>query len=47
VQADGILDPGVIELEDIRQIADTAGQLIGLGDWRPRFGRFTAQVVGL
>lgn len=44
VQADGILDPSVLELEDLAAIADSAGSLIGLGDWRPRFGRFTATV---
>jgi hypothetical protein len=44
VQADGVLDPSVLELDDIAAIADNAGSLIGLGDWRPRFGRFTATV---
>lgn len=44
VQADGILDPSVLELDDLTSIADNAGSLIGLGDWRPRFGRFTASV---
>lgn len=44
VQADGVLDPSVLELSDLASIADNAGSLIGLGDWRPRFGRFTAHV---
>lgn len=44
VQADGYLDPAVLELSDLSVIADNAGSLIGLGDWRPRFGRFTAKV---
>jgi hypothetical protein len=44
VQADGVLDPSVLELDDIASIADNAGSLIGLGDWRPRFGRFAAVV---
>ena len=44
VQAEGILDPSVLELDDLTTIADNAGSLIGLGDWRPRFGRFTAVV---
>lgn len=44
VQADGMLDPSVLELDDLSTIADNAGSLIGLGDWRPRFGRFTATV---
>lgn len=44
VQADGILDPSVLELSDLTTIAENAGSLIGLGDWRPRFGRFTAEI---
>lgn len=45
VQAEGVLDPAVLEFEDLATIADNAGSLIGLGDWRPRFGRFTAAVT--
>lgn len=44
VEAEGEFDPAVISLDEIREIADTAGRMIGLGDWRPRFGRFTAEV---
>jgi hypothetical protein len=44
VEANGILDPSVLELDDLASIADNAGSLIGLGDWRPRFGRFSASV---
>lgn len=44
VQADGVLDPSVLELDDLATIADNAGSLIGIGDWRPRFGRFTARI---
>lgn len=47
VEADGIIDTGVLELDDLKQIADTAGQLIGLGDWRPKYGRFTADTQPL
>jgi hypothetical protein len=43
-QAEGVLDLAVLELDDLQTIADNAGSLIGLGDWRPRFGRFTAQI---
>lgn len=42
VEADGILDENVINLRDLQAIADRAGNLVGIGDWRPRFGRFTA-----
>jgi hypothetical protein len=44
VRAEGMIDPSVLELSDVTGIADNAGAFIGLGDWRPRFGRFTATV---
>jgi hypothetical protein len=46
-EADGILDPAVIDLTDLETIAVTAGQMVGLCDWRPRYGRFTARVEKL
>lgn len=49
VQAEGVLDTAQLELADLAAIADTAGQMIGLGDWRPgrsgTFGRFQAKVA--
>lgn len=30
----------IINPEQVRQAAEAAGLLVGLGDWRPRFGRF-------
>lgn len=45
LEAEGILDPAVINLDDLADIATTAGQMIGLGDWRPRYGRFTANLT--
>jgi hypothetical protein len=30
---------------EIKQFVETAGQLVGLGDWRPKFGRFTAERI--
>lgn len=44
VAADAILDTNVLDLEDLKRITDTAGTMVGLGDWRPRYGRFTATV---
>jgi hypothetical protein len=46
-EADGILDPAVIDLTDLETIAVTSGQMVGLCDWRPRYGRFTARVEKL
>lgn len=43
-EAEGTYDPAIINLDELREIAKTAGQMIGLGDWRPRFGRFEATV---
>jgi hypothetical protein len=45
VDAEGIIDENVINLADLRTIAERAGNLVGLGDWRPRYGRFTATVA--
>lgn len=44
VSADFNVDTSQLTLEEVSDIADTAGMLVGLGDWRPRFGRFTAIV---
>jgi hypothetical protein len=40
--AEGILDPSVMDLTDLSAVADAAGKMCGLGDWRPRFGRFNS-----
>jgi hypothetical protein len=40
-------DPEVIKASDALKAMLDAGSLIGLGDWRPRYGRFTAEVAGL
>jgi hypothetical protein len=47
LEADGTLDTSVLALDDLCAIAETAGAMIGLGDYRPRFGRFTTQVNAL
>jgi hypothetical protein len=44
VEAEGTYDPAVLNLVELREIATTAGLMIGLGDWRPRFGRFSCTV---
>jgi hypothetical protein len=46
-EADGILDIAVLDLAELAQIVETAGTVIGLGDWRPRYGRFDATVEKL
>lgn len=54
VDCEGVIDPNVLDLETVRQAAETAGQFEGLGDWRPgspraggTFGRFTAELEKL
>lgn len=42
--AEGILDLNILDFAELEAIAETAGQLVGLGDWRPRYGRFVATV---
>jgi hypothetical protein len=34
------IDTTQIEVRDLLDIAETGGMYKGLGDWRPRFGRF-------
>lgn len=37
--------PDVIDRDEIINACVQTGALIGLGDWRPKFGRFTVEVV--
>lgn len=39
------VDTQIMDLTDFEQIVEIAGSLIGLGNWRPRFGRFEGQVT--
>jgi hypothetical protein len=39
-EATGILDDDVMNFDDLATVARTAGEIVGLGDWRPRFGRY-------
>ncbi len=35
-----MFDPSQLQTEDILEAANSAGMMVGLGDWRPRFGKF-------
>jgi hypothetical protein len=35
--------PSLLNPTDVRSFLVTAGEQIGIGDWRPRFGRFTVE----
>lgn len=43
-EADGTLDESIINLDELKLIAETAGARVGICDWRPRYGRFAAAV---
>jgi hypothetical protein len=47
----GLLDTEILDLADVEAVAKIAGQLIGLGDWRPEkggsYGRFSAEIEDL
>lgn len=44
LSASGVLDESILNPEEFRAIVERAGRLVGLGDWRPRYGRFTVEV---
>lgn len=37
--------PGLLNASDVRGLVALAGEQVGVGDWRPRFGRFWAEEV--
>ncbi len=43
-EADGVLDEAILDLAELRLAAETAGQRVGVCDWHPKYGRFTATV---
>jgi hypothetical protein len=45
LEANATVDPSLIEPDALEAIANDAGQMVGLGDYRPRFGRYTADVT--
>lgn len=47
LEADGELDPALLSIDELQAIASTAGAMTGVGDYRPRYGRFTATVERL
>lgn len=43
-EVEGAFDPNVLDRKDVENFAQIAGAYIGVGDWRPRYGRFEAVV---
>lgn len=44
VEADGLLDTEVIDLDSLKLFLERSGSLTGIGDYRPRFGTYTADI---
>lgn len=42
--AEGSLDEAILDFRTLVGIVEQAGMYVGLGDWRPRYGRFTAEL---
>ncbi len=47
----GVCDTDLLDLDTFRKIAILAGQVVGIGDWRPErsgsYGKFTAEITDL
>lgn len=37
--------PSLLNESDVKGFVETAGQIVGIGDWRPKFGRFGVEVA--
>lgn len=44
LEMEAIVDPGQLDLEEISTIAEQAGSMVGICDFRPRYGRFVSTV---
>ena len=44
VAAEGTLDESQLNFSEFADIVEQGGAYVGLGDWRPRYGRFTADL---
>ena len=42
--AEGSLDEAILDFRTLGGIVEQAGMYVGLGDWRPRYGRFSAEL---
>lgn len=44
VEVTAEVDPALLNLDTVQAIATDAGSMVGIGDYRPRYGRYEAQV---
>jgi hypothetical protein len=47
VEAELVADPQVIEFDELSRVAELAGQMEGLGDYRELYGRFSVTIEAL
>lgn len=45
IEVEGVIDPTILDFDSLSMFTEKAGSFIGLGDWRPRFGRFTTTIT--
>lgn len=43
-EARGTLDPSILDFDQLVMAAESAGTRVGIGDWRPRFGKYSVTV---
>lgn len=39
------IDSEIIDKDDVFKSIQKAGEVVGIGDWRPRFGRFKVEII--
>jgi hypothetical protein len=44
IEVNATMDPAQLNLDTLQAIVNDAGQMVGLGDYRPRYGRFSGTV---
>lgn len=47
VESELYLDTGILDLEELQDIASIGGRLYGYGDYRQQYGRFEAEVTSI
>ena len=45
VVAEFVVDTEVLDRDSLAMVAENAGLLVGVGDYRPRFGRYDVELV--
>ena len=45
IKATIVVNEDVVNISEVKKAAQDAGALIGLGDYRPRFGRFNVDFI--